>query len=267
MARTPCGRSSLPAAPREQPTPVVSCPPWAAESWLPLRGGARLRASCQGGACRRVVLKLFPLAGCVKEKPQKQVIGQLAPATPSNDPRRSLRTDEERALTDTPDALCAAVEQRFAQVARSPDQETKVPVGSASAKKLGYDPQEVDPLPAPVTESFCGVGHPQGLGEVFPGQAVLDLGSGPGLDTNVHPVAALENLTVPPEGEARGRGADMPALLCPEAGEGSGKTAGPLPVPLGSVSGVPTASHGPGVLLDYPISALCEGLITMPPLP
>jgi arsenite methyltransferase len=77
----------------------------------------------------------------------------------------------------------AAVEQRFAQVARSPDQETKFPVGPASAKKLGYDPQEIDALPPSVTESFCGVGNPLGLGELLPGQTVLDLGSGPGLDS------------------------------------------------------------------------------------
>src|SRR6516164_7753392 len=77
----------------------------------------------------------------------------------------------------------AAVEQRFAQVARSPEQETKFPVGPTSAKKLGYDPQVIDALPPSVTESFCGVGNPLGLGDVRPGQTVLDLGSGPGLDS------------------------------------------------------------------------------------
>jgi len=77
----------------------------------------------------------------------------------------------------------AAVEQRFAQVACSPEQEQKFPVGPASAKTLGYGPQEIDALPPSVTESFCGVGNPVGLGEVRPGQTVLDLGSGPGLDS------------------------------------------------------------------------------------
>jgi SAM-dependent methyltransferase len=86
-------------------------------------------------------------------------------------------------MPDTPDAIRAAVGQRFAQVARSPGQEEKFPVGPASAKKLGYDPQEIDALPPSVTESFCGVGNPLGLGEVGPGQAVLDLGSGPGMDS------------------------------------------------------------------------------------
>jgi len=77
----------------------------------------------------------------------------------------------------------AAVEQHFAQVARSPDQEQKFPVGPASAKKLGYDPPEIDALPPSVAASFCGVGNPRGLGDVGPGQTVLDLGSGPGLDS------------------------------------------------------------------------------------
>jgi arsenite methyltransferase len=76
----------------------------------------------------------------------------------------------------------AAVDHRFAQVARSPDQEKKFPVGPASAKKLGYDPQEIDALPPSVTESFCGVGNPLDLGEIRAGQTVL-LGSGPGLDS------------------------------------------------------------------------------------
>src|SRR5262245_47953903 len=83
----------------------------------------------------------------------------------------------------TSDDLRAAVKERFAQVARSPDLESKFPVGPASARKLGYGPQEIDPLPASVTESFCGVGNPLGLGEVRPGQTVLDLGSGPGMDS------------------------------------------------------------------------------------
>jgi hypothetical protein len=63
------------------------------------------------------------------------------------------------------EAIRAAVEQRFAQVARSPEQERKFPVGPAGAKKLGYDPPEIDALPPSVTESCCGVGNPLGLGE------------------------------------------------------------------------------------------------------
>jgi hypothetical protein len=86
-------------------------------------------------------------------------------------------------VSQTSDDLRAAVKERVAAIASSPDQERKFPVGPASAKKLGYDSQEIDALPPSVTESFCGVGNPLGLGEVRPGQAVLDLGSGPGVDS------------------------------------------------------------------------------------
>jgi SAM-dependent methyltransferase len=79
--------------------------------------------------------------------------------------------------------LRAAVKERFAAVAVSPDQEKKFPVGPASAKKLGYNPQEIDALPPSVTESFCGVGNPLGLGELRSGQTILELGSGPGMDS------------------------------------------------------------------------------------
>lgn len=86
-------------------------------------------------------------------------------------------------MNPTSTELQATVKDRFANVAQAPDQEKKFPVGPASAKKLGYDPTEIDTLPTSVTESFCGVGNPLGLGELRAGQAVLELGSGPGMDS------------------------------------------------------------------------------------
>ena len=86
-------------------------------------------------------------------------------------------------MNPTNDDLRAAVVERFAAVAAGPGREETFPVGPASAKTLGYDPQEIDALPPTATESFCGVGNPLDLGDVRPGQTVLDLGSGAGLDT------------------------------------------------------------------------------------
>lgn len=86
-------------------------------------------------------------------------------------------------MNPTSTDLQATVKERFAKVALSPDQEKKFPVGPASAKKLGYDPKEIDSLPSSLTESFCGVGNPLGLGELRAGQTVLELGSGPGMDS------------------------------------------------------------------------------------
>ncbi len=77
----------------------------------------------------------------------------------------------------------AEVTQRFVKIALVPQEEQKFPVGSTSAKRLGYGSREIDALPGPVTESFAGVGNPLTLGELQPGQAVLDLGCGAGLDS------------------------------------------------------------------------------------
>ena len=86
-------------------------------------------------------------------------------------------------MTPTSTELQATVKERFAKVAQAPDQENRFPVGPASAKKLGYASDEIDALPTSVTESFCGVGNPLGLGELRAGQTVLELGSGPGMDS------------------------------------------------------------------------------------
>jgi arsenite methyltransferase len=84
--------------------------------------------------------------------------------------------------SDKPANLRASVIDRFRRLATAPDEERKFPVGPESAKKLGYDLAEVDSLPSAVTEAFCGVGNPFSLGEPEPGQIVLDLGCGAGID-------------------------------------------------------------------------------------
>ncbi len=76
-----------------------------------------------------------------------------------------------------------AIEERFRRIALAPEQEKKFPLGPESARRLGYDPRELENLPAQVVESFCGVGNPLALGEIRPGDTVLDLGCGAGLDS------------------------------------------------------------------------------------
>ncbi len=82
-----------------------------------------------------------------------------------------------------PENLRDSVIDRFRKVATAPEQERKFPVGPESAKKLGYEPAEVDALPSAAIESFCGVGNPFSMGDPQPGQTVLDLGCGAGFDT------------------------------------------------------------------------------------
>ncbi len=81
------------------------------------------------------------------------------------------------------DQIRAVVRGRFGRVAKAPQSETKFPVGASSAKRLGYDPIEIDALPATVTDSFAGVGTPLSFAHLQPGQVVIDLGCGAGLDS------------------------------------------------------------------------------------
>jgi SAM-dependent methyltransferase len=84
--------------------------------------------------------------------------------------------------SEQPENLRASVIDRFSRIASTPNQERNFPVGPESAKKLGYEPAEVDALPSSMTESFSGVGNPFSLGEPEPGRSVIDLGCGAGFD-------------------------------------------------------------------------------------
>lgn len=86
-------------------------------------------------------------------------------------------------MEQTPETIRASVKSRYANLARSPEAEKAFPVGPRSAKTLGYSPQEIDQLPLSVTESFAGVGNPFSLAAPTPGERVLDLGCGAGLDS------------------------------------------------------------------------------------
>jgi SAM-dependent methyltransferase len=52
-----------------------------------------------------------------------------------------------------------------------------------AADRLGYAPAELAELPGSVTASFAGVGNPLAMGRPRPGETVVDIGAGSGLDT------------------------------------------------------------------------------------
>ena len=75
-----------------------------------------------------------------------------------------------------------AVADRYSLVALSPHDKFGFPVGRVFAESVGYASALLDTLPATMWESFTGAGNPQSFVDADPGDAVLDLGCGAGLD-------------------------------------------------------------------------------------
>jgi arsenite methyltransferase len=80
------------------------------------------------------------------------------------------------------DAIRTAIRQKYAEVAISAEGKFSYPTGRAGAEALGYDPGTIQQAPSGLMQSFCGVGNPFSLGEILPGETVLDYGSGAGFD-------------------------------------------------------------------------------------
>jgi len=84
-----------------------------------------------------------------------------------------------------PEALREQVRQKYREVATAPQGAYHFHTGRPLAARLGYDESIVASLPDRAVESFAGVGNPFSLRRPRPGQRVVDVGSGAGLDSFV----------------------------------------------------------------------------------
>ena len=77
----------------------------------------------------------------------------------------------------------AAVGQRYGQVATDPGGGAPFPFGRSFAEAVGYPTETLDALPATASASFAGVAWLWKWLALAPGNVVIDLGCGAGLDT------------------------------------------------------------------------------------
>ena len=80
-------------------------------------------------------------------------------------------------------ALRERVRAKYRDVATHPDGEFHFHTGRGLAGRCGYDAVLVDALPDAAVESFAGVASPFALRTITPGERVVDVGSGAGMDS------------------------------------------------------------------------------------
>jgi SAM-dependent methyltransferase len=91
-----------------------------------------------------------------------------------------MSTDVRRLDTSE---LKQRVQSMYEEVALEPEREFHFETGRPLAERLGYPPADLDRIPAPAIDSFAGVGYFLDIAAIAPGETVLDLGSGSGMDS------------------------------------------------------------------------------------
>jgi arsenite methyltransferase len=81
--------------------------------------------------------------------------------------------------------LRSEIRRTYADVSTQPDQEFIFPTGRAWALDLGYPQDLLARVPEASCESFAGVANPFSMGSLQPGEDVLDIGCGAGVDSLV----------------------------------------------------------------------------------
>jgi len=107
--------------------------------------------------------------------------------------------------------LRSEIQRTYADVSTQPDQEFIFPTGRAWALDLGYPQDLLARVPEASCESFAGVANPFSMGALQPGEHVLDVGCGAGMDSlvaaqMVGPAGSVTGVDVTPEMVAKARG-------------------------------------------------------------
>ena len=106
------------------------------------------------------------------------------------------------------DDLDRRIVAMYRDVATDAHVDLHFPIGRRLAEALGYPYDLLDRLPAQAVRSFAGVGYHLDLAYLRPGERVLDLGSGAGMDVfaaanQVGPAGAVAGVDMTPEQVAK----------------------------------------------------------------
>ena len=105
--------------------------------------------------------------------------------------------------------LRQAIQEEYAEVAANPQKGFHFHTGRPLARMLEYQDEWLEGIPESSIESFAGTGNPFSLGELRPGENVVDVGCGAGIDS------LISAKKVGPEG--RVTGVDMTSSMLEKA--------------------------------------------------
>jgi arsenite methyltransferase len=80
-------------------------------------------------------------------------------------------------------SLRQAIQEEYAEVASHPQKGFHFHTGRPLARMLEYLDEWLEGIPESCIESFAGTGNPFSLGELHPGERVVDVGCGAGIDS------------------------------------------------------------------------------------
>jgi arsenite methyltransferase len=109
-----------------------------------------------------------------------------------------------------PEELRASIRAEYAAVAAEPDRGFHFHTGYRLAAILGYRQEWIETLPPGAVASLAGTGNPFALGEIHPGERLVDCGSGAGADAliaagMVGPSGRVIGIDMTPEMVAKAR--------------------------------------------------------------
>jgi SAM-dependent methyltransferase len=130
----------------------------------------------------------------------------------------------------------------YQEVADSPEKEFHFFHGREAAERFGYAREWLDRAPAGAVASFAGVGNPHQRASLQPGETVLDLGSGAGLDAIIAAWAVGST--------GRVIGVDMNPSMCTKARAHAAATGTAMECHRGRMEDVPVADSSVDVVIS-----------------
>jgi arsenite methyltransferase len=149
-------------------------------------------------------------------------------------------------VADTQASLEAVIKgevlRMYQEVADSPETEFHFYHGREAAEMFAYDPGWLDRAPQGAVASFAGVGNPHARSALQPGETVLDLGSGAGLD------GIIASWQVGASGKVIG--VDLNPAMCLKAQAHAAATGTTIECHEGKMEEIPLPDAGVDVILS-----------------